>query len=742
MTEELLRPITRAWMGKLHKAAKHKKVEFQDDADEVMQFFDGPHDFMYGSKYSESEDAAPQPTFRMTVNKVAEVVQLYGPSLYHRNPYRQVNPRTFPEFPMDLLGDPNNPQAQAAAQQLQSQDSNRQGRITAVAGLLQHMLNFTPNELDLRGHSRQMVDEAVIKGMSLLWTEVYQPPGGNARYIGSFYDSIDNLLMDPDVEGIEHAKWFARRRVLPVWEVEDRYGLPRETLRGNLQSDNVQGEIEASDEYKYFQARGDTNDLFTYFEVYSRMGMGHMLKDCHNISANKALLDQFGKHIYMAVCDEYPYPLNLPEKVFQEADLEEVFMRLQWPIPFWADPTSPLPFSYTAFHKRPRKLWPMSHIKPGLGELKFINWAISFLADKIKNTSRDFIGVLKSAGEDIKTSILSGKDLTLLEFDKIQGKISDVVQTFQFQPVNPDLWKIIDAMFGLLDKRLGTNELMYGQSSRQMRSAQEASVKSDQVNIRPDDMAEQVEATMTMVARKEALASRWILTSKDVLPALGPERARLWDSLVRSTNLEDIVAELEYRIEAGSVRKPNKNRDMENANTSVQVWAPFFQNYAMQSGDFNAINSLAEHWAKANDMDPAKMRLEPPPPQPDQAQQQQQQLDMQAAQQELQAKQQAHQQTLQQAQEKHQLTLQQLQEKQQVTSMTEVQRAQQDLGQDDQTHSQEIRQDQEVHVQDIQQSQENHLLKMLQTKQMGEVQQDITKKAAAAKPAPKEGSNA
>ena len=96
----------------------------------------------------------------------------------------------------------------------------------------------------------------------------------------------------------------------------------------------------------------------------------------------------------------------------------------------------------------------------------------------------------------------------------------------QFQPVNPDMWRIIDAMMGMLDKRLGTNELMYGQSSKQMRSAQEASIKDDNGSIRPDDMAEQVEATMTIVARKEALASRWLLTGQDVLPILGPERSR------------------------------------------------------------------------------------------------------------------------------------------------------------------------------------------------------------------------
>jgi hypothetical protein len=379
----------------------------------------------------------------------------------------------------------------------------------------------------------------------------------------------------------------------------------------------------------------------------------------------------------------------------------------------------------------------MSHVKPGLGELKFINWALSFLADKIKNTSRDFVAILKSAGEDIKTAVLGGRDLSLLEFENIQGSIKDVVQMLQFQPVNPDIWRIIDAMMQLLDKRLGTNELMYGQSQRQMRSAQEAAVKTDQVNIRPDDMAEQVEAAMTMAARKEAIANRWVMRGEDVLPILGPARARLWDSLVRSTDVTQLVSELEYRIEAGSVRKPNKNRDMENANNSVQVWAPFFQNYSMQSGDFNGINGLIELWSKANDVDPEKMYLQPPPPQPDPAQEQ----EAQAAQMELEAKQQQHEQQLQQSSEKHQLQMQQLVQKDQVQQMLSSTQGQQDLQQDQQVHQQEISQDQQVHQQDLSQSQENHLLKLLQMRREGEVKVQQAKQQpqpTASKPANKE----
>jgi len=255
----------------------------------------------------------------------------------------------------------------------------------------------------------------------------------------------------------------------------------------------------------------------------------------------------------------------------------------------------------------------MSHVKPGLGELKFLNWALSFIADKIKNTSRDFLGVLKSAGEDLKTQLLSGGDLTLLEIERQHGKtIDDVVSFLQHPQMNGDIWKVIDAMMKVFEDRVGLNELMYGESKRQLRSAAEANVKSASVKIRPDDMATKVEEAMTLLSRKEALAARWFLEAKDLALVVGPTHAALWTQYIQTEDVAKTVAEFEYRIEANSIRKPNRDRDVENANQAMQNWTPLMQSYFQATGDVRPINALISMWAKAYDLDPKDFVFQPP----------------------------------------------------------------------------------------------------------------------------------
>lgn len=743
MPEPLLRPIIRGWTEKIRKAHTWKENEFGRDADEAERFFDGPHDFMYSGKFATrtgmvtlgGEEGAPSPTFRMSVNKVAEMVQIFGPVLYHRNPHRDVTVRELPEFPIDLLGDPQqNPQLQ---QMLQSQQQGRRVK-EVVSDLLESYLNYTPNELNLQWHSRMAIDECIIKGMGLLWQEVIRSPGSPYLMVGSFYDTVDNLLVDPDMESLTQAKWIARRRVIPVWEAESKFGLQRGTLKPTLESSNMQAEV-AHPDYDYFRQRGDTNDLFTYWEIYSRMGMGHRLQSVFSkqMRINEDLLDQFGNNIFLAVSDDYNWPLNLPPEVLEQGDMMDVFRRVQWPTPFWADPACPWPFTALAFHERPRKVWPMSHVKPALGELKFMNWAMSFIADKVKNTSRDFVAVLKSLAEETRTAILSGRDLSLLEFEKINGSIQDNIQFLQHPPFNKDVMLVVQDLREAFDKRTGLNELMYGTTAKQLRSAAEAHGKMDQLNIRPDDMSSKVEEWMSQASRKEAICARWHLTGQDITPVMGPERAMLWEQLMGQTELYTLVHELDYRIEAGSVRKPNRSRDIENINNAIQVWGPVVQEYAGATGDFGPLNALAYHWSKAYDVDPGLIQFQPPPPpEPDQAAQQEAQL-------ELEVKAAEHQQSMEQKQEQHQLKLEQLVQ----SDLLKQFQARAKLRQDDESHDQDLGQDEEKHGQDLTQDQQKHLQEMMQAREKGNLERfleermglakvETEKKRAAAKPKP------
>ena len=58
--------------------------------------------------------------------------------------------------------------------------------------------------------------------------------------------------------------------------------------------------------------------------------------------------------------------------------------------------------------------------------------------------------------------------------------------------------------------------------------------------------------------RKEAFASRWMLEAEDVAPIVGPVGAMVWQQQIMSSDINLVVKEFDYRIEAGSIRKPNK----------------------------------------------------------------------------------------------------------------------------------------------------------------------------------------
>ena len=618
--EVALQAIRSQWHSMIDLALVAKK-EFQEDADECMRFFAGPYDFMYGLKDATQRGdfvftglkKMPRPSIAMTVNKVAEGVQLFGPTLYHRNPDRKVTPRELPVLDMALFGDPNDPNVQATVLPLFQQINQMRLQDAMRAQLLQGMLNYLPKANNLKEESRDCIDEAIIKGLGVLWHYIYSEPGTSKKLIGSYYDSVDNLLIDPDQENIKDAKWVARRRIRPVWEVEVMYGIKPGTLKGNYESHTHISAVESvGNEYK--RAFGKTNDLLVYWEIWSRMGLGALLR---GISKDTAEADRFGQYVHLVICESYNYPLNLPPSIWDNE--QEMYRRAQWETPFWMDRSnsSPWPFTPLIFHKIPRRVWPMSHFRPALGELKFINWAYSFLASGIQKRSRDFIVAPKAACEELKSKILEGSDLELLEIEAWQGKnINEVVSFLTHPEMRQDMLEILALVEKNFEKRTGLNELMYGETPHQFRSAEEANIKNQNLSIRPDDMREKVETMMTEVARKEAMMARWHFDAGDVTNIFGPTIANLWMQVVSTADIPSIIDQLEYTIQAGSTRKKNRDKDVDDANKALQTFLPVFQAFAMQLGQVQPLNSLIQLWGEAFEVDVSGMMVQPPPPPP------------------------------------------------------------------------------------------------------------------------------
>ena len=131
--DNVLRPLVTGWLGKIEQAIKHKKP-FTDIAEQCTAFFSANTGFMWEPKYRKKFlNTSTSPRFRMTMSKAFELVALFGPTLYWRNPTRTVTPRRQVPIPEHIFGPENMEELQQSEQQLnqqmqQLQQQMQQGR--------------------------------------------------------------------------------------------------------------------------------------------------------------------------------------------------------------------------------------------------------------------------------------------------------------------------------------------------------------------------------------------------------------------------------------------------------------------------------------------------------------------------------------------------------------------------------------------------------------------------------------
>lgn len=626
-----LRQVVATWVKKL-KAAQDYKKTFADDAKEASQFFNGEHNWMWKDSYARGErgynSSIAPPSFRMQLNKVFELVEIFASVIYHRNPVRTVTVMEHPEMPLDMLGlgmplgengQPSQEQLEIAQVALQE---NEQRQMRAMsAKLLQTYLNWTPVELDLKKQARRVVNEAMVKGMGVFWTElVVMDTAGDAsrpplKMVGSFFDTVDNLLIDPDFDNPDDMLWCAKKCCRPMSEVAETYGIPVEDLQKHFDKDEARLGREPRGSKKKVE---NTNQLVTFYKIWSKTGLGDRFKDAPK--ENRGVFDSLGKYCYLVVCEGVPYPLNIPPAVMDEPVDEQLGLpqsllaRAAWPIPFYAD--GAWPFTPLAFHLAPGYAWPISHIRPAIGELRLLNWCFSFLATRIATSCETMIAVSKAADQDLKDQILAPSEggFKVLELSELLGRrIEDVLSVFQMPQVTKDLWDIIAAIIEQFQQRTGLTELVYGYTRNQFRSAAEAEIKNDNISVRPDNMATELEECMSNLARREALAVRWLLEPTDVVPVLGPLGAAMWAQTVQRDDIVALTRELLYRVEAGSARKPNKATRVEQMQMSVQTLGPILSQL-VGAGMVDPFNALMRDWADALDIDATPYLVPPPPP--------------------------------------------------------------------------------------------------------------------------------
>ncbi len=754
-----LKMICDGWLGKIRRAIEIK-APWQDIADECMAFFSASTGFLWDSAYKhkfwDPGDGAVNPKFKLTIAKAFELVAIFGPVLYWRNPIRTATPREpialDEDLQLMLMGaDPSwyrmvqqamaqfqqqdqqpgqqqqemPPELQQASQmvqqiqqqlqQQQQQQATDMTRRRGIGALMERYLNWTPHELDLHRHAEVAITEALVKGRSVLWSEPYQPPGTDRLMVGSFWDSVDNLQIDPDAESLDEAWWIAKRCTRPIWSVERAAKLRPGSLRGlaHYESANAQGERMGDDMADSTRARGDADDLMVFWKIWSRCGPGSKLTGVH--PALKEQLEKVvGDYAYLEIAEGIPFPLNLAGQRIMKASSDEVKKAFSWPTPHWRD--GKWPMEVLDFYPVPRKVWPLAPLAPGLGELKAINVLMSHLCSRVWMSSRDFIAVLDSVADSVEDVISKGEDLSFLRLTSAVDDVNKAVQFLQQPETRLDYYKLLNWLFELFDKRTGLTELAYGLSPgrTQDRTATGAQIKQQNMSVRPDHMAAKVEGWMTNVALREALTVRWWIEGRDVEDLLGAAGAKAWDTLIVNTEVERTVRDIDFRLEAGTAKKPNRDRDVANINEAFPMLGPILQGREQMTGDYAPINALIEKWGKAVEMDTSAMQSQAPPPQ--------------------------------QGDETEQMMAQQEMQLEQQKAEMEMQLKQQQAGQESQLKQQEFgaeqARDQQEHVQELQQDRQSHQQEMTLAQQKANLEARLASlKARAAAAAAKSKAN-
>lgn len=530
-----------AILSRLLKGDKKGKSRFETDFKEIARYGWG-NDFGF-----EYQTLPKNAFFRAKVALTAQAIKVFGPYLYSNNPHRTVTPKKWA-----------------------SPEMQRRGEV------ISDYLNYTPEEAGLYQQSRRAIDEAMC-GAGVLWTGL---DPNKPFLVTSVYDSVRNLVLDADAADISQMRRIWRHRIRPRSEVISEYPeaekelkrLPKATKR--LPTDAcIPGENSTV-----------VGDLIEYYEGYFSTGL-RTYEENGELSKVEAETGEDGQPIDLAPDAPLKYLVTEEGRLLHECE---------WEIPYWRD--GKWPCSILGFHEYPDSAYPVSPLADALGFQKAINWIVTLLMGKYRFTSRTILALVDQNAQGVsaedKDKVLVGSDMEAIAI-KINGEnksIKDFIQQFDWD--NSYLSSgisLLREMESQFQKASGLHDILHaGQSDTQSRTATDAQVKDRNSMSRVNDMRERVAKWQSEVARKEALAARFLLTRKEIGQVLGPEAANAWGFLVKpdtaelpqlaqmladqgmpmdqamqlamekmrdAVSLDQWVAEIDYGIEADSLRR-------------------------------------------------------------------------------------------------------------------------------------------------------------------------------------------
>lgn len=692
--------LTEVWLHRI-EAARDAKKPYQMLAQQCYSFYAKASGFMWNDNFRKKHigEKVPRPKFEVTMNKAFELVALFGPYLFWRYPYRSC----VPNKPLDIdpmaFGDVQDPMMQMLLQQLDHQEMIQHAQTDARCQLMEKYLNYTQREQPgkLAHHAQLAIVDGLIKGRGLLWPEIVTFPGSNRKLTGLFYDSVDNLFIDPDCgePTLDTAQFIVKRHVTPADKLERRFNHPRGSLREMSTMSSRESVAQANKRATMHEVQGKTHDLIVWYEIWSKCGIGVRHPDYVASDIERELDDLVGDYAYLCVAQGVPWFLNAPPPELSVATEEEINEMFDWPLPTYMD--NRWPVAILDFYKDTESCWPIPPLGPAMGELTAMNIITSVLLEQAWDNRKTIIAYLESCMADVEDALRGDKSPALVKInDSVQKSVGDMIQILNRPNWNDNLLEMLDRLAHNFDKRTGLSEFLYAATSTQSRSAADVRSKEERASIRPDKMSQDVAAFIENATELERFLAILEVTGRDVVTLVGAKGAYLWDQLITGTDPETVFREMRSVIEAKDMRKPNKAREADNLQQMLGYMLPLLQQYATLTADSDPLNAFIDSLGDSIEQDTSAWRMGPWAPQPPDEFMQQQQMEQLAA--ETDEKEASAE--LKRAQAAKQMLEAQMAvmageneaEKAQVDMMIESAKHQQSLAQDAETHDQKLAQ--------------------------------------------------
>lgn len=633
----LLGPLVQQWFARL-RAAEESKRRFTSMAKLCRQFLGSSAKAMWENDFrQEFYPGIAQPQFMVSLNKAFELVAIIGPSLYWQNPSREVRSMDQPDQTIlaQLVGVSDPAMLEQIKQTQDQENSKKEIRNSLASAVMENIQQTHPGgvKIDLQ----MIIQDALVTGRGCGWTETYTNPATGELCVGTFFDSVDNLLVDPDATdpAMRDVTWKSRRHIEPVWVVERRFGYPPGYLKGK--GTHISAEYSATERHVSSQGSVMYKDMLEWYEVWSIAGVGARVTGV-DAAMGQALDQLTGDNAYLCITRDLTHPLNLPPELVMYAPPEGIKQALRWRTS--AHPNSQSIgsiFELCDVHKWPVQLmdfypvtgtcWPMAVLGPGIGSLLAMNIILVSNLSLSWDRRRDIITVLSSYAEDVESALRSEANPAIIKINSVSNATLNQLVGFLQRPEvggDPLAW------LGYLDDQFkmatGLDDIHYGISQKQARVSSDVEARTSASNVRPDKMANDVHEFVVACGTKEMWLSAMYIRGGRLIPLLGPWGAAAWDVFFGQMQLAQLAQEVEVWIEAMDMKRPSREKDIADLNGLAPFYLPIVQGYTEMTGDEKPINAFLHRYATAMQMrNPEDLYFGPWRPAPDPAVQQQQQ---------------------------------------------------------------------------------------------------------------------